>query len=194
MPKTKFRKIEQQKTFTRRGQYENALTRTRAKNRPKELSYVEIDIGDGERANVYFTPLPASILKLREAGLDPVEGLKLIVEILAGCVVEPESGEPLMSIDEWQAEDLDFINKVTSAVMGIQFVAENEVDNVPEGELIEIETGADDGDIDTDLDTSASDPNPLDETPGYDSPTTSTESLESADHQNAGEEETSKNG
>lgn len=178
----KFRKIEQHKTYTKREQYENALTRSRAKNRPKSLSYVAIDIGDGEMANVYFTPIPATVLKLREVGLEPIAAFKIIIEVLAECVVEPSTGEPLFTQEEWEHEDPEFINKVTSAVMGIQFVNESEAGEIPEGELIEVD------DITaSDLASLASDPNPLDATPGSDSLTISTANSEQEDQTNAGE-------
>ncbi len=180
----KFRKIEQQKTFTRREQYENALTRDRAKSRAKSLSYVEIDIGDGEMANVYFTPMPASILRLKEKGMDPLTAVNIILETLSACVVEPATGEPLMSLDEWRQQDTDFINNVTTAVMGIQLITESEASDIPESEVIEVE----------EEDRLANDPNPLGETAGSSSLTISTANSGSVDHQNAGGEETSKNG
>lgn len=159
----KFRKIPQKTTFTRREQYENALTFDRAKNRAKQLSYAEVDIGDGEIANVYFTSMPASLLRLKEKGLDPMVAIEIIFETLADCVVDPGTGKPIMSIDDWRKEDSDFINRITSAVMGIQLVTEDEAADLPEGEVIETE------------DEDASDPNPLDATVGLGSPTTSTE-------------------
>lgn len=177
----KFRRIVQQKTFTRRDQYENALTRSRAKNRAKSLSYVAIDIGDGEMANVYFTPMPASILRLKEKGIDPVTAVEIILETLADCVVEPETGEPLMSLEEWRKEDTDFINNVTTAVMGIQLITEGEASDLSPEEVIEVE----EGDI-----ALANDPNPLGETAGSDSLTISTESLESEGRQSDGGEGT----
>lgn len=187
MAKAKFRKIEQQKTFTRREQYENALTRDRTKNRAKSLSYVEIDIGDGEMANVYFTPMPASILRLKEKGIDPVTAVEIILETLAACVVEPGTGEPLMTLEEWRQEDTDFINNVTTAAMGIQLITEAEIEasDISPEEVIEVEV---------EDDSIASDPNPLDVTPGSSSPISSITNSASADHQNVGEEEASKNG
>lgn len=174
MHKAKFRKIEQQKTYTHRAQYDNALTRVRAKNRPKSLSFVEIDIGDGEMANVYFTPLPGTVLKLREEGLEPLRAYNIMLEILTECVVEPETGKPLYTLEEWEKEDPEFVSRITGAVMGIQFVRDDE--EVQNGEVIEVEVE------DTTNDSSAaSDPNPLDETPGSVSPISSTLSLEGAD-------------
>lgn len=184
MSKHKFRKIEQHQTFTRRDQYENALTRDRARNRAKSLSYVEIDIGDGEMANVYFTPIPGTSLKLREAGLDPLEAYKIMIGILADCVVDPATGQPLYTFDEWEKEDPDFVGKISGAVMGVQFISEVEAESLPESEVIEVE----------DDDTTANDPNPLGETVGSPLPTNSIENSASADHHHDGAEETSKNG
>lgn len=181
----KFRKIEQQKTFTRREQYENALTRSRAKNRAKQLSFVEIDIGDGEMANVYFTPMPASILRLKEKGIDPLTAVNIILETLADCVLDPATGEPLMTFAEWQKEDTDFINNVTTAVMGIQLITDSEASDIPPEEVIEVN----ENDI-----SLASDPNPLDATVGSSSLTTSTANSGSEDRQADGGEETLKNG
>lgn len=185
MSKQRFRKIEQHQTFTRRDQYENALTRDRAKNRAKSLSYVEIDIGDGEKANVYFLPIPGTALKLREAGLDPLEAYKIMIGILADCVVDPATGTPLYTFDEWEKEDPDFVGRVSGAVMGVQFISETEAETLPESEVIEVEDN-DSG--------AANDPNPLGETVGSPLPTSSIENSALADHQLDGAEEMSKSG
>lgn len=163
----RFRKITQQTTFTRRDQYDNALTLDRLRGRAKKLSYVEIQLADGEKVNLYFTPIPAiEIINLRDPGADPLAVVHKMIGIVAAHVVDPYTSEPLQSLDAWQQEDEEFLNQVFSAVTGLQFVREGEE---VDGETVEV-------DIDIEaIEALKNDPNPLDATVGSSSPTTSTE-------------------
>lgn len=173
MAKQKFRKVEQKPTFTKRDQYENALTPSKLKSRPKKLSYVEIDIGDGETTNVYFLPMTAAdVIRFRDPALSGLLAVNMMVDLIADKVVDPYTGEPLQSRDEWAKEDQDFLNQVIGAITGLQFVVEGE--EVAEEKVVEI----DDADIKLALEELRADPNPLDETVGSSSPTASTLSLE----------------
>lgn len=180
----KFRKIKQQKTFTHREQYENALTLSKLKSRPKKISYVEIDIGDGKTTNVYFSPIAAAdVVRFKDPALDGLQAVNLMIDLIAEKVVDPHTGEPLQGREEWAKEDIEFLSEIIGAVTGLQLAVEGE--EVPEGEAVE---------IDIDIEALRNDPNPLDETVGSDSLTISTVSSESQDHPVDGEEETSKNG
>lgn len=162
----KFRRIEQQKTFTRRDQYENALTPSKLKSRPKKISYVEIDIGDGETTNVYFTPIAAAdVVRFKDPALDGLQAVNMMIDLIAEKVVDPYTGEPLQSREEWAKEDIEFLSEIIGAVTGLQLAVEGE--EVPEGEAVEI-------DVDVDVEALRSDPSPLGETVGSNSPTAST--------------------
>lgn len=164
----KFRKLKQTPAFTKREQYENALTPSRLKNRPKQISYVEIDLGEGETANVYFLPMSAGdVIKFRDPALEGLKALHMMIDLLAEKIVDPYTGEPLQSAEDWGKEDQEFLNQVIGAVTGLQFVVEGE--EVPEGEAV---------DIDIEALKAKADPNPLGETVGSSSPTVSTLSLE----------------
>lgn len=151
----KFKKLEQKKTFAGRGQYANALTREKAKSR---LSYAEIDLGDGTPTNVFFRPAPADLmLKLQDPATPDKEKIEVTIEIISKCVVDPASLEPLMTVEEWVAEGLDFINIVASGVFGVQIIADDELGS--NTKLTEDQLLAQQEEL-------AKEPNPLNETPG----------------------------
>lgn len=175
MAKQKFRRIEQRTTFTQREQYENALTPSRLKDRARKLSYAQSILPGGEVVNVYFTPVPAlAMISLRDPALAPIDVVRKMIDIVAKHVVDPYTALPLMTADEWSAEDEEFLNSVLSAVTGLQFVHEGE--ETGDGETVEIDLDPEEVKA---LQALASDPNPLGETVGSDSPTISTANSES---------------
>lgn len=156
--KTKKNSNPQGKVWARRGQYENALTKTDIRNRPLELSWVDIPWGgiEGETVikRIFFKDMPASLgLKLRDDSVPVGEKIPLMFDLLATLIVNPETAEPIMTADEWGEQDLGFINNVSKWVLGIQYVA-------PEEEQGEVE-GETEGAIEA-----QADPNPFAETDG----------------------------
>lgn len=156
--KTKKNLNPQGKVWARRGQYENALTKTDITNRPLELSWVDIDLGEIEGVSdikrIYFKDMPASLgLKLRDDSVPLAEKIPLMFDLLASLIVNPETAEPIMTADEWGDQDLGFINNVSKSVLGIQYVAEQEGENDSESET--------EGAVEAQVD-----PNPFAETDG----------------------------
>lgn len=119
----KVKKIAQKKAKSGiQGSYQNALTRADLDRPPKEYSYVEIEsIGK----SVYFKPIPADIvIRMRDPQINPFDQLNLMMDLIANCVVNPDNGSPLMSVEEWRKQDLETINEISGAILGMQIVTE----------------------------------------------------------------------
>lgn len=116
-----------EKTWAGRDQYANALTKSDVKNRKVELSYTDIEIEEGVTKTLYFKDIPADLgIKLRDPGTSDEKRLELMFQLIGDMVVDPTSGKPIMSSDEWAHEDIGFLNKVMGAVLGIQIIPESE--------------------------------------------------------------------
>lgn len=163
--KTKKNSNPQGKVWARRGQYENALTKSDVTNRPLELSYADMEMGEIDGVTVtkrvYFKSIQASLgLKLRDPNVPLEDKLILMFDLLGSSIVDPATAEPIMTAEEWGNEDLEFINKVSGAVLGIQFIADQ-----TESET-EQENDNPNGLTPTELDDEAQAANPFAETDG----------------------------
>lgn len=121
----KTRKIEKHKVKSGKGSgaYQNALTRADLDAPPKHYSCVEVEsIGK----SIYFRPIPADIvIRMRDPQIDQFEQLNLMMELIATCVVDPSGGSPLMPVEEWRKRDLELINEISGAILGMQIVVED---------------------------------------------------------------------
>lgn len=90
-----------------------ALTRESMKSR---LLCIEFQLNEGaEPEEIFFRPLPSSrVLELQ--GLSGKDAISVMLNLVAEFVVDPMTGEPLATAEDWDAFGIDGIQAIVSAM------------------------------------------------------------------------------
>lgn len=126
------------------GNYPNALTLGHLKSPPKDLAYIDIELEEGEGTKrMFFRSLPAGIfVRLSNPDLLQHEQISLMLEALSRAVVNPETGNPLATREQWEELGMEKIYRLIGSI----------------GDVV-IGTDDPDAEADTEIETESASPN-----------------------------------
>lgn len=144
-----------------KGQYPNALKKSDFED---VILYAELEgfSTPEEPKYLYFRPVPAAVkVPMEDPQVTGIDKWNMMVNALALVVVDPDTGQPLMTEAEWHQRDVSTLKTAIGAIFGIKFGSDDEDDD---SEVLTPEEQAR-------LEELAKEPNPLEETHGLDSHT-----------------------